>query len=345
MQGRAILCLFALNPMGRGTRLTEVEKAQILAFHTATWQPAAIAEVLGRSRTVVNNYLGQQDAYGSAKSPGRPPKMSPAASRLLFREAAKGRQSCRQLTTSLDLPVKVRRAQQMLQRHPKFVYKKRRGIPPLTPAHVKARLAFANDAVVGRQDWSTVIFSDEKKFNLDGPDGWQKYWHHLDHDEQVFSRRQFGGGSVMVWGAFSSKGKAELKILDGKQDSYAYTVTLSDHLLPFAHGNYGFDFTFQQDNASIHSSRETGAWFLDNNVKVLKWPARSPDLNPIENLWAIVAKRVYANGRQFLDRESLVASILRSWEEISMETIDNLVGSMPKRCVEVLLKKGNKTKY
>ncbi|UMM13991.1 hypothetical protein L5515_001994 [Caenorhabditis briggsae] len=53
-------------------------------------------------------------------------------------------------------------------------------------------------------DWDKIIFSDEKKFNLDGPDGFNSYWHDLKKDPLHFSKRNFGGGRLMVWGAFSS---------------------------------------------------------------------------------------------------------------------------------------------
>ena len=53
-----------------------------------------------------------------------------------------------------------------------------------------------------KEKWETVAFSDEKKFNLDGPDGSQCYWYDLGKEKQLFSKRQFGGESVMVWGAF-----------------------------------------------------------------------------------------------------------------------------------------------
>ena len=48
-----------------------------------------------------------------------------------------------------------------------------------------------------------MVFSDEKRFNLDGPDGFSTYWHDLRKEEVVLSRRQNGGGGIMVWGAFS----------------------------------------------------------------------------------------------------------------------------------------------
>ncbi|KAG3095181.1 hypothetical protein PI125_g16317 [Phytophthora idaei] len=43
----------------------------------------------------------------------------------------------------------------------------------------------------------------------------------------------------------------------------------------------------------------------------MEWPAKSPDLNPIENMWGVLARAVYANGRQFETRGSLISTIKR----------------------------------
>ncbi|KAM8717008.1 hypothetical protein ACLKA7_003818 [Drosophila subpalustris] len=69
--------------------------------------------------------------------------------------------------------------------------------PHLLPRHKEARLKFAEDHL--STDWNTIIFSDEKKWNLDGPDGSRCYWRDLRKDPIYFSKRNFGGGSVMVW--------------------------------------------------------------------------------------------------------------------------------------------------
>ena len=61
-----------------------------------------------------------------------------------------------------------------------------------------------------------MVFSDEKKVNLDGPDGSQCYWHDLRKERQLFSKRLYGGGSVMVWETFSASGKADLGVMEGK---------------------------------------------------------------------------------------------------------------------------------
>ena len=98
------------------------------------------------------------------------------------------------------------------------------------------------------EDWTRTIFSDEKKFNLDGPDGFQDYWHDLRKEKQIFSTRHFCGSSVMVWGAF---GGAMTSMLA------KYVSTLEHCLVPFLDELSGDGLTFQQDDASIHHSRYT----------------------------------------------------------------------------------------
>ncbi|UMM25849.1 hypothetical protein L5515_005500 [Caenorhabditis briggsae] len=68
--------------------------------------------------------------------------------------------------------------------------------PMLTDAHKANRLQFARNNMA--TDWDKIIFSDEKKFNLDGPDGFNSYWHDLKKDPLHFSKRNFGGGRLMA---------------------------------------------------------------------------------------------------------------------------------------------------
>ena len=117
-----------------------------------------------------------------------------------------------------------------------------------------------------------VGFSDEKKFNSYGPDGSHCSWHDFRKEEQPFSKRPFGEGSLMIWGAFSAAGKAEIVVMQGRQNSQRYIEVLEKSFLPFLSLTH-YNATFQQDHAAIHTSRVTKNWFQAKNIQVLDWPA------------------------------------------------------------------------
>ncbi|KAG6616947.1 Transposase [Phytophthora cinnamomi] len=247
---------------------------------------------------------------------------------------------------ALELPVSARRIREILQADPNMNYEKRKASPVLTKKHKEARLTWTRAKVTWDvTKWGNCVFSDEKKFNLDGPDCVQYYWHDLRREPEIYSTRQSGGGSVMVWAAFCAGGKSELVILEGNQNSERYIYTLSEYLLPFIDRVYGRECVFQQDNASIHTSWATKEFLKEENVDVMDWPAKSPDLNPIENIWGVLARAVYAHGRQFQTREDLIETIKASWAAIGQDFITKLVESMPKRCIATLELHGAKTKY
>lgn len=215
----------------------------------------------------------------------------------------------------------------------------------LTVGHKSARLEFAKKYMSWAEQWRQVVFSDEKKFNLDGPDGIRSYWHDLRSKNDVLMSRNFGGGSVMVWGGFNFNGTLPIEFISTKMNSAAYIQMLQGNLLANAGDLVGATWVFQQDNAAIHRSRATMKWFEDSAVAVLEWPSRSPDMNPIENLWGILARRVYANGRQFDCVGALKQKIEEEWSNLDGNILQNLINSMPKRIFEVILNKGGHTKY
>jgi hypothetical protein len=68
-------------------------------------------------------------------------------------------------------------------------------------------------------------------------------------------------------------------------------------------------------------------------------------LNPIENLWATLVRKVYEGGMEFQTKVDLKEAIVKSWDEISERELHNLVNSMPNRIFEIINNHGNKINY
>ncbi len=99
--------------------------------------------------------------------------------------------------------------------------------------------------------------------------------------------------SVMIWAAMSSAGVGPLCFLKSTVNAAIYQEILEHFMLPSADKLYGdADFIFQQDLAPAHTAKGTESWFNDHGVTVLDWPANSPDLNPIENIWGTVKRKM-----------------------------------------------------
>ena len=86
-------------------------------------------------------------------------------------------------------------------------------------------------------------------------------------------------------------------------------------------------------------------WFQEHNINVMHWPVRFSDRNPVENLWKMLIRKVYANGRQFDNKKELKDAILNSLDEIGSSELQKLICYMKNRVYEVISNYGKLTKY
>lgn len=193
--------------------------------------------------------------------------------------------------------------------------------------------------------WFKVVFSDEKKFNIDGPDGYNFYFHDLRKEELFLQRRHSRECGVMVWGAISYYGTIDLVFESAKMTAASYKRIL-ETAFPQFNSLFGpLQWTYQQDNAPIHTARAVKEYIREQNVNLLNWPPYSPDLNIMENVWGWLARKVYEGGKQYDSKEALKDAIKEAWRSISLNYLSSLYRSMPNRIFEVISNKGGSTHY
>ena len=145
----------------------------------------------------------------------------------------------------------------------------------------------------------------------------------------------------MFRGCFSSKGVGSLQPIDGIMNGEKYTEVLSSNLASNM-AKLQAD-VFQDDSAPCHRSRVVKSWIQENEYTVLDWPGNSQDLNPIENVWAILKRKLKMT--TISNRKALILVAKTKWSEISPDLLRNLSKSMPKRIEMVIKAKGGATKY
>ncbi len=138
--------------------------------------------------------------------------------------------------------------------------------------------------------WKSVLWSDESKFDILGNHGCRVLRAKEERDLPACHQRSVQKpASLMVWGCISAYGMGSLHVLEGTMSAERYIKVLEQHMLPSRRRLFqGRPCVFQQDNAKPHTAAITTAWLRSRRVRVLNWPAYSPDLSPIENIWCIM---------------------------------------------------------
>lgn len=222
--------------------------------------------------------------------------------------------------------------------------------PKLLRGHRIARLRFSqNYATWTDVEWSKVLFSDEARISLFGEDRRRKVLRRPGerYAEVCFEEiTPYGGGSVMFWAGITSEDRTELVFVEnGSLNAQRYiTELLIPHAQP-ALAVTGSDAVFMDDNARAHRAGDVDAYLSEVGIRRLDWPARSPDLNPIEHLWDFLKRRVRAVHPAPQNIRELKIAITAEWERIPQELIKNLVQSMPRRIAAVISARGGHTRY
>lgn len=329
---------------------SENERLEIISLHSQNISMRQIAKQFQTNHRTVGKIIKKKEKYGTVKNiPGRGPKYCTTArtNRHILKEIGGGSKiTIKQVKENLNLNCSFTTIRRRLHGGGYWGRIARR-TPCLTEKHKAARLKFAKDHIDKNEDfWSKVIWSDESKFELFGSTRRQTVWRKNcdSHKSELTQATVKHSKYIMVWGCFSALGLGHLTEICGKMNAEMYKNTINEHLFESA-SEMGIlnDFIFQQDNDPKHTSRLFKSYIKEKGIMCLSWPSQSPDLNPIENLWDELDRRILQIKRKsFSEFKTALFSV---WSEIGINIIQNLIKSMPKRLKLVIDAKGGAINY
>ncbi|GFW22375.1 transposable element Tcb1 transposase [Trichonephila clavipes] len=218
---------------------------------------------------------------------------------------------------------------------------------PLTQNHRRLRRQWCDERRMWAAEGNEVVFTDESRICLQHHDGRIRVWRHRGERMQnscVMHRHIGLASGIMVWGSIGYHSCARLVHIVGTLNSQRYiSEMLEPVVLPYLQGLAAA--IFQQDNARPHVAHIVQRFFVNHQIELLPWPARSPDLSPIENIWSMVAQRLIQFTPRAAIPDQLCQRVESDWSAVPQEQIQSLFESMPRRVAAVISNNGGYSGY
>lgn len=328
--------------------LTHDQRVAITVLHKEGRDAEYIAARIPCDVRTVRHWLEHPTLLDCPRS-GRKRKTTAAQDEAIVDEAEETKFTTpRRIRRKLGLNVSSRTIDRRLIEHGLFG-RVARHKKKFSEEEIRKRLSFAE----GYKSWTAaqwmkVLFADEKIFWGEG------FW------GRVFVRRPKGEAlnpdycvdddphpvKVNIWGCFCGRGLGYSYIFNENMDAALLRGILGTHLIESAELHYDVEnaepWWFLQDNDPKHKSNLVRAWLFNNGIQCIDFPPYSPDLNPIEHLWADLARRV--EEFQCDSMEELQDIVAEEWKKTPKKLLRTLARSMPDRCQAVIDAKGDHTK-
>jgi transposase len=337
------------RPTGCIDQLTELQRGTIIMLHRLSKTVGDIAHLVPCSEKTVSLWVQRWEKEHSLSDKERSgrPRCTDEETDVAIEEFAQAKKfvTPRDIRRELQLACSTRTVRRRLDEVNLFG-RVAREEDDFDDRIITLRLSFARGFLhFTDAEWDTLIFSDEVHFCL-GHHGqvWVQRPPGTAYEPQYCKPRDEPLAKVTLWGCFCSKGIGTGRIFLGELNSHLYCDILERNLQPTYRRFYPSGvWRFLQDNASPHYTAEVNTWMHNHGVHILEFPPRSPDLNPIENLWHVLKYRVeHRNPRTAEDLERILG---QEYKAISKQECATLARSMHSRLLQCIEFQGHKTKY
>ncbi len=327
-----------------------VVQARLLGTpHSLIWKH------FGVLKSTTNKWIKQwksRKSLGRQPGSGRPRKSDSITDRLILRLIRTGRfqgttEMCNHLKRTGIADLSQTTVRRRIQQSGEFASYWASRKPFIREANRKKRLQWClQHRHWTVEQWARVIWTDESPFVLHF-NAKRRVWRRVGerYSQECTVGTLKHDKKIQVWGCFASHGVGRLYRVQGILERNQFLRIMEHQFLPsaqalFPDGNY----LFQQDNDPKHTAKVVKQFITDANIPILQdWPAQSPDLNPIENLWYILDRQCAS--RRPNNEVQLFNMIQDAWNNIPVTTLQGLVESMPRRIEAVIAAKGMLTKY
>jgi transposase len=337
------------RPSGCIDQLTLVQRAAIVTLDAIGHSRSEIACEIPCSLNTVGHWLRswqQRRLLDDADRTGRPRCTSAESDEQIVDFAEeKVVTTPKEIVRELELPVSARTVRRRLDEVGLFgcVQQEEHAY---TDENILRRLSFAEGySRWTEDDWSRVMFSDECNFYL-GQHGHQYVQRPVGAalDPKYTLKTERLEGKVSLWGCICAGGLGHAELYVDSLNARRYQSILALNLVSSAHQFWPQgQWWYQQDNWSVHTAGTSQVWFHNHGIDLIDWPAWSPDLNPIENLWNDLKRRVYAHHSKTM--EELEHWIGIEWQATDLNFISHICRSMPRRLQLLRANHGHKISY
>lgn len=230
--------------------------------------------------------------------------------------------------------------------------------PILSAASRANRCRFAQQ----QHDADRLIAIDSTYFTLGQIQTRRKYW--VVKGTRAVAGRPNKSQQLHVYGGITAHGQTNLVFVTGTTGhskvyhnskgqlsgvgAVEFREIMENNLVPDAQQIFAAahvnNYSWLIDNAPAHAAKATKQYFSSNNINYCQtWPANSPDLNPIENVWAWMKQKVYA--KHYNSLAELKQAVRDAWTALPISMCKSLMHSLQQRKAICLERDGGYTGY